>query len=327
MKALLCKALGPAENLVVEDVPPEPITPFGVRVQIAAAGVNFPDTLVIEGKYQYKPTPPFSPGAEMAGTVTEVGDKVTQWKPGDKVMAVLSHGCYREEIVTPAAGLLAVPESMPLETAAVFPMAYGTSYHALVQRARLQAGESVLVLGAAGGVGLAAIELAKALGAGRVIAAVGDDAKAEICREHGADDVINYSDGIKGPIKALTEGKGVDVIYDPVGGALFDEIPSCLAWNGRVLIVGFAAGTIPELPINKLLIKGASAVGVFWGAFAMREPAANTENFAALTRLWDSGKLQPAVSAEYSLDQVPQALSDLLARKAKGKLRIRVNHV
>ncbi len=327
MKALLCKELGPAEKLVVEDIPSEPMTPYAARVKVAAAGVNFPDTLVIEGKYQFKPQPPFSPGAEMAGVVTEVGENVSQLAVGDKVMAVLSHGCYREELVTPAAGLLKVPDGMPLETAAIFPMAYGTSYHALKQRAGLAPGESVLVLGAAGGVGLAAVEIAKAMGAGKVIAAVGSEAKMAVCREHGADEVINYSDGLKAQIKALTGGQGVDVIYDPVGGDLFDEIPSCLAWRGRVLIVGFAAGTIPELPINKLLIKGASAVGVFWGAFAMREPALNQQNFEELAVLWREGKLKPRVSADYTLEQVPQALHDLLARKAQGKLRVRIADV
>ncbi|MEN8720078.1 MAG: NADPH:quinone oxidoreductase family protein [Oceanococcaceae bacterium] len=325
MKALLCKTLGPAEQLTVEDIPAEPMGPHAARVRVVAAGVNFPDTLVIEGKYQFKPALPFSPGAEMAGVVTEVGDKVQGLSPGDRVMAVLSHGCYREELVTPAAGLIKVPDDMPLDVAAVFPMAYGTSYHALVQRAQLAKGESVLVLGAAGGVGLAAVELAKALGAGKVIAAVGSDAKMDVCRAHGADEVINYSTGLKEQIKALTGGQGVDVIYDPVGGALFDEIPSCLAWKGRVLVVGFAAGDIPLLPINKLLIKGASAVGVFWGAFAMREPAVNAANFAHLAALWQQGALHPEVSADYALEQVPQALADLLARKAQGKLRVRIS--
>ncbi len=327
MKALLCKELGPAEKLVVADIPNEPMTPYAARVKVAAAGVNFPDTLVIEGKYQFKPQPPFSPGAEMAGVVTEVGEKVSQLAVGDKVMAVLSHGCYREELVTPAAGLLKVPDGMPLKTAAIFPMAYGTSYHALKQRAGLAPGESVLVLGAAGGVGLAAVEIAKAMGAGKVIAAVGSEEKMAVCREHGADEVINYSDGLKAQIKALTGGQGVDVIYDPVGGDLFDEIPSCLAWRGRVLIVGFAAGTIPQLPINKLLIKGASAVGVFWGAFAMREPVLNQQNFEDLAAMWREGKLKPRVSADYTLEQVPQALHDLLARKAQGKLRVRIADV
>lgn len=327
MKALLCKELGPADTLVIEEIPAEPISPHAARVRVTAAGVNFPDTLVIEGKYQFKPQLPFSPGAEMAGVVTEIGDKVTNVAVGDRVMAVLSHGCYREELVTPAAGLLPVPDGMPLDLAAIFPMAYGTSYHALKQRAALAPGESVLVLGAAGGVGLAAVELAKAMGAGKVIAAVGSEEKMAVCREHGADEVINYNEGLKAQIKALTGGQGVDVIYDPVGGDLFDDVPSCLAWRGRVLIVGFAAGRIPELPINKLLIKGASAVGVFWGAFAMREAALNLQNFSELAALWRDGKLKPRVSADYTLEQVPQALHDLLARKAQGKLRVKVADV
>lgn len=327
MKALLCKHLGPADQLVVEEVAAEPLGPHAARVKVAACGVNFPDTLVIEGKYQYKPEPPFSPGAEMAGTVVEVGEKVQGLKPGDAVMGVFSHGCYREEIVVPAAGLLPVPTGMPLDLAGVFPMAYGTSYHAFKQRARLQAGDSVLVLGAAGGVGLAAVELAKAMGASKVIAAVGSEDKFAVCKEHGADEVINYKQGLKGPIKALTGGQGVDVIYDPVGGDLFDEIPSCLAWNGRVLIVGFAAGTIPQLPVNKLLIKGAAAVGVFWGAFAMREAAENRRNFEELAALWEQGKLQPRISGRYRLEEVPQALADLLARKAQGKLLVQVGDV
>ncbi len=328
MKALLCKTLGPAENLVLEDIEPEALGPAAVRVRVHAAGVNFPDTLVIEGKYQFKPPLPFSPGAEMAGTITEVGAKVSQYAVGDRVMGVFTHGCYREEVVVPAAGVIPVPEGMSLDQAAVFPMAYGTSYHALAQRAELQAGESVLVLGAAGGVGLAAVELAKAMGAGKVIAAVGSEDKFAVCREHGADEVINYrEESLRERVKALTGGQGVDVIYDPVGGDAFDEAVRCLGWRGRLLVIGFASGRIPELAANRLLIKGAAAVGVFWGAFAMREPARNQQNFAELAELWAAGKLSPRIAARYPLAEVPRALDDLLGRRVQGKLLVEVADV
>nr|MBV6630021.1 NADPH:quinone oxidoreductase family protein [Oceanococcus sp. HetDA_MAG_MS8] len=328
MRAIVCEELGPAQNLVMRDLPEEELGPQAVRVNIAACGVNFPDTLIIEGKYQVRPTPPFVPGAEMAGVVTQVGAEVEAWKPGDRVMGVFSHGCYAEQMIAPAQSLIPIPDGMTFEQAAVFPMAYGTSYHALKQRASLQAGETVLVLGAAGGVGLAAVELSRAMGAGRIIAAVGSASKEERVREAGADEVIIYTQSsLKAEVKRLTGGQGVDVIYDPVGGDVFAEAVSCLAWGGRLLIVGFAAGSIPQLAMNKLLLKGAAAVGVFWGAFAMREPAANAQNFAELAQLWADGHLRPHIYQRYSLANVPQALQALGERQVQGKLLIEVADV
>lgn len=328
MRAIVCEQLGPAEQLVLRDLPSERLASDAVRIRVCASGVNFPDTLIIEGKYQVQPPLPFCPGAEMAGDIVEVGAAVTELAPGDRVMGVFTHGCFREELVAPASSLIPVPEGMALDLAAVFPMAYGTSYHALKQRARLMLGESVLVLGAAGGVGLAAVELAKAMGAGRVIAAVGAAEKEHRVRAAGADEVIIYTqDSLKSEIKRLTGGQGVDVIYDPVGGDVFAEAVSCLAWGGRLLIVGFAAGEIPKLAMNKLLLKGAAAVGVFWGAFAMREPAANAQNFRELAQFWSEGHLRPHVHQRYALDQVPEALQALGQRRVQGKLLIEVADV
>lgn len=328
MRAIVCEQLGSADQLVMRDLPVEALGPDAVRVRVAGCGVNFPDTLIIQGQYQVRPPLPFSPGAEMAGVVVEVGGKVEALAPGDRVMGVFSHGCYREELVAPAQSLVRVPAGMDLDQAAVFPMAYGTSYHALKQRGRLQPGETVLVLGAAGGVGLAAVELAKAMGAGRVIAAVGSAEKEARVRSAGADEVILYAEAsLKSEVKRLTGGQGVDVIYDPVGGDVFAEAVSCLAWGGRLLVVGFAAGEIPKLAMNKLLLKGAAAVGVFWGAFALREPAVNAQNFQELAQFWAAGHLRPHIHQRYALEDVPVALQALGGRRVQGKLLIEVADV
>ncbi len=321
MKALLCKAFGPAETLALEDIDSPRPKGNEVLIEVQAAGVNFPDTLIIEGKYQFKPPFPFSPGGEVAGVVAAVGDKVAHLKAGDRVMALTGWGGFAEQVAAPAYNVLPVPASMDLTTAAAFGMTYGTSMHALKQRAALKPGETLLVLGAAGGVGLAAVEIGKAMGA-KVIAAASSAEKLEVARNAGADELINYSEqSLKDEVKKLTNGQGVDVIYDPVGGPLFEEAFRCMGWNGRFLVVGFAAGGgIPALPANLPLLKGASLVGVFWGSFAQRQPADNAENFRQLFAWHAEGKLKPLVSQTFPLARGGEAIDALGQRKAVGKL-------
>ncbi len=320
MRAVICNSFGPPETLVVEQVADPVAGPGQVVIDVAAAGVNFPDTLIIENKYQLKPALPFSPGGEVAGVVAEVGPGVTTVAAGDRVILVSGYGGFAERVVAPAAALLPVPDGMDLTTAAGFVMAYGTSYHALHDRAQLQPGETLLVLGAAGGVGLAAVELGHDMGA-MVIAAASSEAKLEVCREHGASATIDYGrDNLRDRIKELTDGRGADVIYDPVGGELAEPAVRSLAWNGRYLVVGFAAGTIPNIPLNLPLLKGASIVGVFWGAFVGRQAADNARNLADLGRLWSEGKLHPLVSRTYPLEEAAQALTDMAERKVTGKI-------
>ena len=262
-------------------------------LDIHAAGVNFPDTLIIEGKYQIKPPFPFSPGGEAAGVIASVGDKVSHLKPGDRVMGLTGYGSFAEKIAVDASRILPIPKNMDFVTAAGFSMTYGTSMHALKQRADLKPGETLLVLGASGGVGLAAVEIGKAMGA-RVIAAASSAEKLEVARAAGADELINYTEvSLKDAVKELTKGQGADVIYDPVGGDLFDQAVRSINWKGRLLVVGFASGRIPEFPVNLALLKGSSIVGVFWGAFAAREPQTNRENFEELFAWFSEGKLKP----------------------------------
>ncbi|PZW67134.1 NADPH:quinone reductase-like Zn-dependent oxidoreductase [Pseudomonas sp. URMO17WK12:I1] len=325
MKALLCKAFGPAETLTLEDIDSPRPKGNEVLIEVQAAGVNFPDTLIIEGKYQFKPPFPFSPGGEVAGVVAAVGDKVTHLKTGDRVMALTGWGGFAEQVAAPAYNVLPVPDSVDLTTAAAFGMTYGTSMHALKQRATLKPGETLLILGAAGGVGLAAVEIGKAMGA-KVIAAASSAEKLEVARSAGADELINYSEqSLKDEVKRLTNGQGVDVIYDPVGGPLFEEAFRCMAWNGRFLVVGFAAGGgIPALPANLPLLKGASLVGVFWGSFAQRQPADNAENFRQLFAWHAEGKLKPLVSQTFPLARGGEAIDALGQRKAVGKLVVTI---
>lgn len=324
MKAVLCKAFGPAETLVLEDIAsPEP-KKNEVLLQVHAAGVNFPDTLIIEGKYQFKPPFPFSPGGEAAGVVGAVGEKVSHVKPGDRVMALTGWGSFAEEVAVPGYNVMPIPDGMDFASAAAFGMTYGTSMHALKQRANLQPGETLLVLGASGGVGLAAVEIGKAMGA-KVIAAASSDAKLEVAKAAGADVLINYSEGsLKDKLKEITGGQGVDVIYDPVGGDLFEEAFRSIAWNGRMLVVGFASGTIPSLPANLTLLKGASLVGVFWGSFAQRQPQHNAANFQQLFAWFAEGKIKPLVSQTYPLEQAADAINHLGQRKAVGKVVVTV---
>lgn len=324
-KAMVCKAWGGPESLVLEDLPLPALGPKEVRIKVHAAGLNFPDTLMIAGKYQFKPAFPFAPGMECGGEIVEVGEKVGDLKVGDRVMATTGNGAFGTLVNCPASNVFKIPASMPYEIAAGFPITYGTTYHALVDRGRIKKGEVLLVHGAAGGVGLNAVELGRELGA-TVIGTVGSDEKAAIVKEYGAAHVINYSkESIKDRVKELTGGNGADVIYDAVGGDAFDQSLRCINWDGRLLVIGFASGRIPEAPANLALIKGCSIVGVFWGAFAAREPEKNRANFAALLALYEQGRLKPHVSASYPLDQVPQAMQALLSRKTTGKVVIKVS--
>jgi NADPH2:quinone reductase len=320
MRAVLCKQYGPPSSLVVEEVASPEAGPNQVVVSVHACGVNFPDTLIIEGAYQFKPPLPFSPGGEVAGIVKQVGAGVTGWQVGDRVIAATTWGGYAEEVVAEPQRLVRIPEGMDFETASAFVLTYGTSQHALKDRARLQAGETLLVLGAAGGVGLAAVELGKAMGA-RVIAAASSAGKLAVCKEHGADDLVDYSkEDLRTRIKELTDGKGVDVVYDPVGGDFSEPALRGMAWNGRFLVVGFAAGKIPSIPLNLPLLKGCAIVGVFWGAFTRNEPKGNEANLQELVALFKAGALKPHISASYPLERAADAMRDLTSRSVKGKV-------
>ncbi|MFZ6726023.1 NADPH:quinone oxidoreductase family protein [Undibacterium sp. MH2W] len=322
MKAAVCKAWGIPDTLEIMELPELTPGPGQVGIQVKAAGVNFPDVLIIQNKYQFKPELPFSPGSELSGEVFAVGEGVTHLKQGDKVIAFIGHGAFAQQVVAPASAVMPMPPGMDFDTAAAITLTYGTSHHAIVDRAQLKAGETMLVLGAAGGVGLAAIEIGKALGA-KVIAAASTDEKLEICRQHGADVLINYSSAdLREAIKTATDGKGPDVIYDPVGGIYAEPAFRSIAWRGRYLVVGFANGDIPKLPLNLMLLKGASLVGVFWGEFAKREPKNNLAAMKELLGWLHAGKIKPHISKTYALSETASALNDLAARKVTGKIVI-----
>jgi NADPH2:quinone reductase len=324
MKAILCERYGPPDSLAVKDLPSPRPGAGEVVVSVRAASVNFPDVLIIENKYQFKPPLPFSPGSELAGTIKEVGEGVSGWKAGDRVMAFTTYGAFAEEVKVEATRLCRMPAKMSFEEGAAFVLTYGTSDHALRDRAALKAGETLLVLGAAGGVGVAAIEIGKALGA-RVIACASSDDKLAVCREHGADATINYaSEDLRERIKTLTDARGPDVVYDAVGGAYTEPAFRSIAWRGRLLVVGFAAGEIPRLPLNLALLKGASVVGVFWGDFGRREPQAFGESLRQISAWYEQGKLRPHVSQTFPLAQAAEALKLMAARKVKGKLVLTV---
>lgn len=324
MKAVLCEAFGPAENLALAEVASPELKPGHVIVDIQSCALNFPDVLMVEGKYQSLPPFPFTPGGEFAGTVSQVAPDVSQWQVGDGVFAACGHGAMAEQISVAASALRAKPQGMSFAKASGISTTYGTSYYALKQRADLQPGETLLVLGAAGGVGLAAVQLGKAMGA-RVIAAASSPEKLEVARQAGADDLIDYSDGeLKEKVKALTEGRGADVIYDPVGGPLFDQCMRCINWNGRVLVVGFVGGDIPKVPTNLVLLKNCQVVGVFYGAFSARFSADNEKNFAELIEMFAVGKLHAVVGAEYPLTDYVEALNCLSQRRAVGKIVVNI---
>lgn len=322
MKAIVCKAWGLPDTLSVEELPELQAGPGQVVLDVKAAGVNFPDVLIIQGKYQYKPELPFTPGSEVAGVVRAIGEGVSRTRVGDRVIAFCPQGGFAEQLLVSEQALLPMPAGMDFDTAAAITLTYGTSHHAVADRAALKAGETMLVLGAAGGVGLAAIEIGKALGA-RVIAAASSDAKLEVCREHGADLLINYSnEDLREAVKAATGGKGPDVIYDPVGGVYTEPAFRTIGWRGRYLVVGFANGEIPKLPLNLMLLKGASLMGVFWGEFTKREPQANLAGMGQLLGWLAEGKIRPHISARYPLADTAAALNAMAARQVTGKVII-----
>lgn len=320
MKAVICKEFTGWEQLELAELPDPIAGPGQVVIDVQAAGLNFPDLLLVAGKYQMKPPLPFVPGSECAGIITETGDGVSDWNIGDRVIAYTMIGAMGEKVAVPATNLIPLPLEMPFANGAGLTTTYATTHYAFKQRANLQAGETVLVLGAAGGVGLAAVELAKAAGA-KVIAGASTDEKLATAIAHGADEAINYtSQSLKDRVKELTNGKGVDVIYDPVGGGLAETAFRSIGFNGRYLVIGFAAGDIPKLPLNLPLLKTASIVGVFWGAWAMREPAAHQQNMNEIIEMFVSGKIKVTVSKQIPFADFATGFADLAERRAQGKL-------
>ncbi|HLJ37120.1 MAG TPA: NADPH:quinone oxidoreductase family protein [Steroidobacteraceae bacterium] len=321
MKALVCRQWGLPETLVLEDRADPVAGPGQAVIRVHAAGVNFPDALVIQNKYQSAPALPFVPGSECAGVVESVGQGVERVKVGARVIALTQSGAFAEKVSAPVDALTPLPEGVDFATGAAFLLTYGTAYHALADRGALRRGETLLVLGASGGVGIAAIEIGKALGA-RVIAGASSAEKRDICREHGADEVINYADDLKPVLAALTQGRGVDVVFDPVGGPFTEAALRNCAWRGRHLVIGFANGDIPRVPANLTLLKGCSLIGVFWGRYIKAEPAAWAADLETLFGWLREGRLRPHVVERYPLERGADALAALLARKALGKLVI-----
>lgn len=320
MKALLCREFGPEANMKVEEIETPSLKPGHVLVDVKAGGLNFPDLLCVRGQYQFKPDLPFVPGTEGAGVVAELGEGVEGFAVGDRVMFNTPTGAFAEKAVLPAQSLTKFPDAMSFEAAAGLTIVYGTSYHALKQRAELKPGQTLLVLGAAGGVGLATVELGKAMGA-KVIAAASSDEKLAVCREHGADETINYArEDLKARIKELTGGKGVDVIYDPVGGDYTEAAFRGIAFGGKHLVIGFAAGDIPKLPLNLALLKVASVVGVFWGAWAGAMPGEHAKNMQEIFDMFEAGKIRPHVAQTFALKDFLEAFDTLSGRRAIGKV-------
>jgi NADPH:quinone reductase len=326
MRAVVCREWGGPESLTFEEMPdPGPLAPGQIRISISAAGINFADTLMIQGKYQVKPEFPFSPGLEVAGTVIETAPDVTTVTPGDRVMALLDHGGYAEQAVASASDVFRLPDSMDFETAAGFPIVYGTSHIALWERAGLRPGETLVVHGAAGGVGLTAVEIGKAMGA-TVIATAGSAEKLEVAASRGADHLINYkTEDIRTRVKELTGGAGANVIYDPVGGDIFDTSLRCIAWGGRILVIGFAEGRIPQIPANILLVKNIATVGVHWAAYRQHQPQTIAESFATLFRWFEEGRIHPHISNRVPLADYAQAMKLLIERRSTGKVVLTID--
>ncbi len=324
MKALVCHSYGNSENLVLENVDELIAEPGKVVIDVYAASLNFPDTLQIQGKYQFQPPMPFTPGSEVGGIIRAIGEGVTGLQVGDRVMATPSIGGMAEQVIAVPSAVRKIPDNMDFKTAAGFAMVYTTSYHALKQRAQLKAGETLLVLGASGGVGMAAVELGKLMGA-RVIAAASSDEKLAFVKHAAPDELLNYGDGeLKEKVKALTHEKGADIIYDPVGGDLFDQATRCINWNGRILIVGFTSGRIPEYKANLALLKGASMVGVFLGRFRKEEPELYEENFAELLDFYRNGRLRPIVTQTFAMEDYVAAFSVFTERRVMGKVVLEI---
>ncbi|MEP4768706.1 MAG: NADPH:quinone oxidoreductase family protein [Roseibium sp.] len=322
MKACLCKTFGPPSNLNVEELPEPVAGPEDVIVRVKACALNFFDTLIIEGKYQYKPEMPFSPSAEFSGVVETVGSDVSEFKTGDRVMGYMRCGAAREKVVVSADDLIALPEGISFETAAGLTVTYGTTLHAFRDRAQLKPGETVAVLGASGGVGQAAVEIATIMGA-KVIACASSEEKLAFAKSLGADELLDYSkEPLKDALKGLTNGKGVDVVYDPVGGDLSEQALRATAWEGRFLVIGFAAGDIPKIPLNLALLKGCDIRGVFWGAALERNPDQHKDNMKQLLEWVRDGKLRPHIHAVYPLEEIATALDEIAARRVFGKVII-----
>ena len=321
MNAILCREWGGPATLRQEAVERRPLSPRDVRIKVRAAGVNFADTLMVAGKYQVKPAFPFTPGLEAAGEIVELGTAVDGLQVGQRALAVLRFGGgYAEEIVLDAAAVVPIPDAMDFVTAAAFPVAYGTSHFALTHRGHLRPGETLLVLGAAGGVGLTAVEIGKAIGA-RVIAAAGGAEKLVVAKSRGADELIDYTtESIRDRVRALTEGKGADVVFDPVGGDAFDQAVRAVNWEARMLVIGFAAGRIQSVPANLILVKNISVIGVVWGAQAERDPVLISRNLAELLRWWEAGRLKPMVAKVFPLAEAAAAMAALLSRRYAGKI-------
>ncbi|GMR17609.1 MAG: NADPH:quinone oxidoreductase family protein [Gammaproteobacteria bacterium] len=325
MKAVLCKNYGPPDSLVIDDIPAPQPADHEVAISVRACGVNFPDVLMIAGKYQTRPPMPFVPGAEVSGVIAAVGSRVQHLQPGQRVLGICGWGGMAEQACITAAAVVPIPDNMEFTTAAGFILTYGTAWHALKQRAALRGGESLLVLGAAGGVGLAAVELGRLLGA-EVIAAASSEEKLQLAASRGAQHGVNYThNSLRDEIPSLTDGRGADVIFDPVGGDLFDQCLRVTAWNGRILVIGFAGGKIQQIPANLPLLKGISIVGVFWGSFATHEPELHRENTTELLRLFERGELQPHISGTFTLDDAATAVGTLAQRRALGKVVVRVS--
>ena len=320
MRAVLCREWGGPEKLVVEEIPSPPIREGAVRIAVHAAGINFADLLLISGQYQEKPPFPFTPGMEAAGVVTELGAGVNAVQVGDRVMTLCGTGAYTQEIVVEASRVFKIPASMDFTAAAGFPVTYGTSYGAFDWRAHLQPGEWLLVHGAAGGVGLTAVEIGKVMGA-KVIACASSPEKLEIAREHGADYLINYSrEELREQVKTITGGRGADVIYDPVGGEVFDASLRCVAWGGRIVVIGFASGRIPQAPANLLLVKNIDVIGFYWGSYQARKPELLRDSYKTLFKWFEEGRLKPRVSHRVEINKVADAMNLLRERKATGKV-------
>ncbi len=324
MKAILCKSYGAPSSLIYEEIENLTPGPDEILVRNKACAVNFPDTLIIQGKYQLKPELPFSPGSDVAGIVEAVGPDVTNFKPGDEVFGVMRYGGYAEQVVLHKGFAFPKPEAMPFDIAASFLYAYGTSLHALKDRARLKENETIVIMGAAGGVGLAAVDIAKKMGA-RVIACASTPEKLRLCQDYGADEIINYTqEDLKTRIKELTDGNGADVIYDPVGSQYAEPALRAMAWRGRYLVIGFAAGEIPKIPLNLALLKGCSIVGVFWGRFTKEEPQANMVNSLQILQWFQEGKIKPHIHKRYPLKDAHLALEEMMNRKVMGKVILEI---